>query len=443
MAPYAHTLLMVRGVRAMNEWSFQGTLGQTTDPHTQVCGSYFTCQPVAPADAKFTATPTGRSLDHVCAEQINRNGAPPLFIQIGGRNGSQTNTAAVISYQQPGQIFPGFGSPMEVFSQLTNLFRPGPTSPETFQAARRRSAIDVVRSDFNNLKRIDMSASDRRKLSSWADGLHQTSRRLISPQCSAATATALGVTSEAVAASAGGDLSKTSPLMMDLAVLAAICDHSRVIFLKMPPNYVFRFLGMTLESASLSHRVGSSFMGGGCVENVMDLVHKIDTWYAQQFAHLVGRLDGIQEGDRTLLDNTATVWFQEMSDGNSHNLNNLPILQAGSCGGYFKVGQAVNVEGGRADLTPGHSDDDCQNGQSPVAMIDAWGTPPDQATMPINKYYCNLMNAIGVKAGADGFPLKGGTQAVTHYGKYDDTRLFTTAMPATITNPGEYSELRA
>ena len=35
-----------------------------------------------------------------------------------------------------------------------------------------------------------------------------------------------------------------------------------------------------------------------------------------------------------------------MSDGNSHNLNNLPILQAGSCGGYFKTGQAVNVENG-------------------------------------------------------------------------------------------------
>jgi hypothetical protein len=28
MAPYASKLLMVRGIRSMNEWSFQGTLGQ-------------------------------------------------------------------------------------------------------------------------------------------------------------------------------------------------------------------------------------------------------------------------------------------------------------------------------------------------------------------------------------------------------------------------------
>jgi hypothetical protein len=75
--------------------------------------------------------------------------------------------------------------------------------------------------------------------------------------------------------------------------------------------------------------------------------------------------------------------------------------------------------------------------------LDSVGTPPDQANMPINKYYCNLMNAIGVKAGADGFPAKGGTQPVTCYGKYDDTKLFGTDAPPKISNPGEYTELRA
>jgi hypothetical protein len=136
--------------------------------------------------------------------------------------------------------------------------------------------------------------------------------------------------------------------------------------------------------------------------------------------------------------------LNEHSDGNSHNLNNLPILQAGSCGDYFKVGHAVNVEGGKTDMTPGHSDEDCQNGQSPFNQLDAWGTPPDVATQPINKYFCNLMNAIGVKAGADGFPAKGGAEPVTRYGKYDDTKLFgTPTAPAEIKSPGEYAELRA
>jgi hypothetical protein len=446
MAPYADKLLMVRGIRAMNEWSFQGTLGQTTDPYTQVCGSFFTCQPVTPENGKFTATPTGRSIDHVCAEQINPSGGPPLFLQIGGVNGSLNNTQSVISYDQPGRIFPGFGTPTQVYTNLTNLFGAGPMSADTFKVTRGNSVIDIVRDDLSNLMRVDMSGSDKKKLSDWADLLHQTTPAVVS-QCSADIATQLGLTSESVATAANStgpvDISQIAPIMFDLATLTAICDANRVIFLKMPPNYVFSFLGLTSESASLAHRVGSAAMGGQCLVGVMDMLHSIDVWYAQQFASLVGKLDSISEGDGTLLDNTATVWFQQMSDGDSNNLNNLPILQAGGCGGYFKLGQAINVEGGKRDLTSGHSDADCQNGQT-VSNLDDAGTPPDQATMPINKYFCNLMNAIGVKADDTGFPMKGGTAPVTKYGKFDDTTLFhPNPTDGIIKNPGEYAELRA
>ena len=37
------------------------------------------------------------------------------------------------------------------------------------------------------------------------------------------------------------------------------------------------------------------------------------------------------------------------------------------------------------------------------------GTDPSVANAPINKYFYNIMNAMGVKADADGFPVKGGT----------------------------------
>jgi hypothetical protein len=446
LAPYADKLLMVRGIRAMNEWSFQGTLGQTTDPHTQVCGSYFTCQPVTPSDGKFTATPTGRSLDHVCAEQVNPGGGPPLFMQMGGIFGTPTSTDQIISYDQPNHIFAGYGAALPIYTNLTNLFGPGSPSPDSYQVASGKSIIDVVRDDLGNLQRINMSASDQKKLADWVDLLHDTSTTVVNSLCGD-SATALGLTSDSVQAADAmsrtpGGIAQAAPVMMDLAVLTALCDANRVIFMKMPPFYVFSNLGLTLESASLSHRTGSSNMGGTCVVGVMDMIHKLDVYYAQQFAYLVGRLDSFREGDGTLLDNTATVWFQEMSDGDSHNLNNLPILQAGGCGGYFKTGWAVNVEGGRTDLTAGNSDGDCQNGSTLMNLDDA-GTPPDQATMPINKYYCNLMNAIGVKGDSNGFPAKGGTAEVTCYGKYDDTRLFGTDTPAIIKNPGEYSELRA
>jgi Protein of unknown function (DUF1552) len=445
MAPYAAKLLMVRGIRAMNEWSFQGTMGQTTDPHTQVCGSYFTCQPVTPDSGKFNATAIDRSLDFVCAEQVNANGSAPLFMQIGGVSGSSSNTQAVISFSGPNTINPGYGSPQQVYSSLTNLFGKGPVSADTYKVARGKSVIDIVSDDLAALKRVPMSSADQQKLDAWAQLLHQTTQA-VSAQCSSDTATKLGLTTQNTGAGgASTDVSVVGPVMFDLAVLSAICDANRVIFMKMPPNYIFKNLNLTNESHGLSHRIGNANMGGACINGVMDMLHSIDLFYAQQFASLVGKLDSFSEGNGTLLDNTATVWFQEMSDGDSHNLNNLPILQAGNCGGYFKTGWAINVDGAKTDLSVGNSDGDCQNGNTLSNLDNAGTMPATLASQPINKYFCNLMNAIGVKADSTGFPKKGGTQPVTKYGMYDDSSLFKGGgtNPASIKNPGEYTELKA
>ena len=133
--------------------------------------------------------------------------------------------------------------------------------------------------------------------------------------------------------------------------------------------------------------------------------------------YFLQKLKSIPEGDGTLLDNSVAVWLQEQSDGNAHNLNNMPFLQAGGCGGYFKTGQIINVDDGSADLHRGNSSHGCdQNTQ--VELTDT-GTPREFGNAPINKYYCNIMNALGVKAGPDGFPLAGGEGEVTHFGMYD------------------------
>jgi hypothetical protein len=467
MAPYADKLLMVRGVRSMNEWSNGGTYGQKNDPHTQVQGSYFTCHPVTPnADSGFdtsdpsgvspktAAKPTGRSLDHVCAEQVNPSGGAPLYVEIGGASGNATNTMHLLSWDAPGSFFAGVTSPMQIYNNLTKLFGTGSMNADTYRVSRGKSIIDCVRDDLTRYKGMKMSGADQKRLNDWTELLHYTTGAATGgAQCSMSVATdpmGLNLTStrltEASMLGTKIDIDKTVKTFMDLSALTAMCDSNRVIFLKMPGNFTFRNLGLSLESHSVSHRTGNANQGGTCVSNALDMVHTIDKYYAELFAYFVGRLDGISEGDgKTLLDNTATVWFQEMSDGNSHNLNNLPILQAGSCGGYFKTGQAINVDGAKTDMTQGGSDMDCMNGESPSNKLDTLGTAPDIASKPINKYFCNLMNAIGVKAGADGFPVKGGTNPVTKYGKYDDTKMFSDggSKPATIANPGEYMELRA
>ena len=74
----------------------------------------------------------------------------------------------------------------------------------------------------------------------------------------------------------------------------------------------------------------TSRSGGACgVDRRARHDRQIDKWYAGKYARLVGLLDSISEGNGTLLDNTATMWLPELSDGAAHNLNNLPIVIAG------------------------------------------------------------------------------------------------------------------
>ena len=466
LAPYASKILLPRGIAAMNEWTAQGNRGQGNDPHTQVVGTFFTCVPVTPhtdnpfdfnSATKFNAMPTAPSLDHVCAKQVSPNGTP-LFMRVGGGNDSPQSG---ISYEAAETPFPGIASPAQAYSNLTGLFTNGGgeqmTPDDYLTVVRGKSVVDLIRGDLETLESFDMSASDKQKLAAWKELLHATGGPIASAQCNEEMAMTLGLSDanlQAAGGSGGGlggdrvtaavaDGMDAADMYSNVAVLAALCNANPVIFLKYPGNYVFRGLGLELENHGISHRIGNANMGGTCVDGVNDMIITMDTYYAQKFAYLVGKLDSVAEGDGTLLDNTATVWFQDMSDGNAHNLNNLPIVQAGSAGGYFKVGQAVNVEDGSATFTRGNSEGPCADGGNVNAT--ETGTPKEFGNAPINKYYCNLMNAIGVKAGPDGFPAEGGTQEVTHYGKYDKTEDFATggSAPTNISSPGEFTELRA
>jgi hypothetical protein len=213
-------------------------------------------------------------------------------------------------------------------------------------------------------------------------------------------------------------------MMMNLMALTMMCDVNRTLMLVYPGYVIFKWDGInhTKEHHDLSHRTGDFSVGGNCYAGVVDMIAEIDKWYAGKFTRLVNTFDMIQEGDGTLLDNTATVWLPELSDGNTHNLNNLPILMAGSCGGYFKQGAAVNVEG--KTIGKGNSESSCQNGGT------IGNTGSSGGNVPINKLYVTLMNALGMK-GPDG-------GAVTTFGKFDGNK-----ESDGIKNPGEVATLKA
>jgi hypothetical protein len=474
LAPYVGKLLIPRGIRAMNEWTVDnkngGGLGQSNDPNLQAVGSYFTLQPVTPSGTdpfsfdtqyKFNALPVGSSLDHVMAQQLSPSGTP-LFMRVGNR---LDGAPAAISYlksdtdprEAPAKIYSGAGTAMTVFSSLTGLFRGGSPTPADAALARGKKVTDTVKACLEDFERQDMSAEDRNKVAAWK-ALVNDAGSVVPASCTMDLATRLGATSANLVA----PTSITTMVTPDLdgadmysvmAVLSAACNYNPVIFLKYPGAYSFSGIGVPADSHTLSHRLDNAGLTGTCYPNALNLLQTIDKYYAAKFAKLVGLLDGIKNADgSTLLDSSAAVWFNEMSDGLAQNLNNMPIIQAGGCGGYFKTGWAVNVDTtntGSPTLTRGNSEAQC--GPSSDGLVSGvtktTGTDPKIANAPINKYYYNLMNAMGVKADANGYPAKGGTAEVTRFGYSDLTTDFCGGLGAvagaTIHSPGEYTALKA
>jgi hypothetical protein len=133
-------------------------------------------------------------------------------------------------------------------------------------------------------------------------------------------------------------------LQMDLAAAALACDLTRVLSLQWTyaeSNQSFPHLGFTDFHHVMSH-------AGDSDAAAQEKLTKINVWYAEQFAYLLGKLASYPEEGGTLLDNTAVLWCNEVGKGNNHAHRDLPFLLAGSCGGYFRTGRFVDYMAGGA-----------------------------------------------------------------------------------------------
>jgi len=471
LAPYTKKLLMPRGMRTMNEWTANNKgagkgRGQGNDSHTQCAGTALTLQPVTPNsndpfsfnnDTKFKAMPIGMSLDHVMAAQLSPN-ATPLYMDISGQ--SKVTAQAAISYKAKDTIFSAVNA-TQAYSQLTGLFKTGtPVNADTWEIQKGKKIADIVKGDLNRLKSKDMSKADKDKLQAWIELINDVGVA-VTAGCNADLAMQLGASNKLASGSSGDVVTRqvvagmdNADLYMAIAALSAACNANPVVLLRMPNNFVYSGLGINADSHNQSHRLTDASMSGPCVKDAVTNLKKIDSYYAAKFASLVKYLDMIPEGDgKTVLDNSVAFWLNEHSDGNAHNMNNTPLIQAGSAGGYFKQGKIINLDttsGGTATDFLGRSLSQCVDGtpQTSDGVSQGTGTVAKFGNMPINKYFCNVMTAIGMKADATGFPAKGGAASeVTHYGYSDKTEDFAGGENAVadhkIHDPGGYTQLKA
>ena len=67
-------------------------------------------------------------------------------------------------------------------------------------------------------------------------------------------------------------------------------------------------------------------------------VSEYNIYTMELFAMLLKELDGIQEGDGTLLDHSLVFAFSDQSFAKTHAVDGIPMLVAGSASGRMKTG---------------------------------------------------------------------------------------------------------
>ncbi|WP_437493802.1 DUF1552 domain-containing protein [Sorangium sp. So ce1014] len=293
---------------------------------------------------------SGISLDQHIANKLKPS---TLFRTL--ELGVQVRDAEVrgrLCYSGPDQPIPPREDPYDTFEQLFGASVPGQGQGSSDALdrlrAQRRTVFDLLREDIAEV-RPRIGREDRVKLDAHMQSIQDIEARLAGGGSSTGTGgptttcqpPALG---ERIDLSDDANMPAIGKLQMDMAAAALACDLTRIVTLQWSyaeSEHLYPWLGLSGNHHAISHQWDTP----GKAQ-----YSKIHTWFAEQLAYLLGKLDSYAEGDRTLLDNTVVLWVTEISESTQHALTNMPFLLAGSAGGAFRTGRFVDylANGGAA-----------------------------------------------------------------------------------------------
>ena len=137
------------------------------------------------------------------------------------------------------------------------------------------------------------------------------------------------------------NMPKISRMQIDLLVNGFANDMNRVATLQFSNSVGqirMKWLGINEPHHQLSHDPDMK-------EDSQKKLTNINQWYAGEMHYLLQKLADTKDPgtDGSLLDNTLVIWTNELGKGNSHTLQNIPMLLAGSAGG-FKMGRYLKLD---------------------------------------------------------------------------------------------------
>ncbi len=349
LSPFASRILIPRGVHGYPVGTWAG--------HSEG-----TCQALT-ASAHANTVAQSASIDQVIAAELNPAGREALVMRPGGRD-LGVNGFNSISYGAAGQMVPAESNPYLAYRAMMGLGAQAPVPADDEAAARlllkRQSVIDFVREELDELRRIDLSKSDRDKLDRHfalirdAETGMSNDPNVIACALDSATEAEL----EAIASStveSNDNFPAMARHFVKLTALALACQYTRSAVLQWgaavagSPMYRWDGIQHNYRHHPISHGTTED-NGGGEISGYKDMLYQIDRWNMAEFVKLLELLDGYTEADgKTLLDNTVALYTNEFSHGQGHTTGDLPIVIAGGAG-YFKQGESVLLNGSSADI---------------------------------------------------------------------------------------------
>ena len=326
--------------------SFMGGLyhpnGPKADPH--ICSDMWLTG--APLQNPKPGTFNSVGLDQVVAlhtKQYCRQ--PSLVLSIDAGTGYLSRTGT-ISYNLEGRPIPAENNPRRVFDRL---FRGDRTSLQvgTREAAAAHQAGGRRGRRVRARSIEQLGKTDRERMDQYLTSLNEVESRLIaSEQWIDIPLKKQDYSHLNLDATSEGEPAEYYRNMFDLIALAFDADITRsVTFMLnredgMGISDTFPLkLGLSKTHHNLSHATDK--------EGQLHFA-KYDLFLSQQMAHFLERLNGYQDRNGSVLDNTIVLFGSGAST--THNSHNLPTLIAGGAnmglkhGNYWREGRDADVE---------------------------------------------------------------------------------------------------
>lgn len=381
LEPHKNDLVILRGIDAETSYMQEGNPHDLAMAHL-LTASRMIVRRLGRADHVVDGTVSGPSIDQAIAQAIG--GETRLrSLELGVESTTTVLEPMVLhmSYGGPNDPRTPIDEPQQAFARMFGDTDATQNEIEVLHQ-QRRSVLDAVLTEFNAVnsvlgyddrQRLERHANHIRDIENRVAALPQTVAMCQSPQPPTVRAELVdcvvnGHSATPMNAKCLASIPEIGRAQMDLMVLAFACDLSRVVSLQWSTaesTTLHSHAGVRGEHHRMSHDVAT--YGS-------DLA-KVDTWFAEQFAYLLSEMKKVPEGDGTLLDNTLTLWTNELEHGEVHSRRNLPFVLAGKAGGQLTTGRLLHYRQGE----------------------------------PHNKLYTTFLNMFGVPADGFGEPDFPGT----------------------------------